>query len=199
MIRKFVAAAVLAGWAGAAIAASPLCASPEQVGKVQPLYAQAPMPPTFMAATKLGIPEALVASALAGKQAIGTTGAGFEAVWKSLQEWDDATVLVLKGGQVFEVHGRIPPGAPSAKSQFYNLNEDAAGLGGHLRPDLVSAIYAVDLVGPEGPVRGLTFLDASGDGIFGVYLPEGADHKPALVAQFEKTRALIASLPRVCN
>jgi hypothetical protein len=57
----------------------------------------------------------------------------------------------------------------------------------------------VDLVGAEAPLRGVTFLDAAGEGIFGVYLPEGAEPKPALVAQFERTRAVIAALPRVCG
>ena len=152
-----------------------------------------------MAAAKLGLPEALVASAIAGKQVVGTPGAGFDAVWQSLQEWDDATVVVLKGGFVLEVRGRIPGGAPSAKSKFFNLKQDGAGLGGHLRPDLVGAIYAVDLAGAEAPIRGLTFLDTTGEGILGVYLPEGGNPKPALLAQFEKTRALIAGLPRVCS
>lgn len=183
----------------AAFAASTLCANPEQAAKVQALYATDPVPPTFMAATRLGIAEALVASALSGKQAIGTTGAGFDAVWKSLQEWDDATAVILKGGFVLEVRGGIPGGTPSTKSQFFNLKQDGAGLGGHLRPDLVGAIYAVDLVGAQAPLRGLTFLDAAGEGIFGVYLPEGTDAKSPLVAQFEKTRALITSLPRVCS
>jgi len=199
MLRPVVAAALLAFCHTSAFGASPLCASPEQAAMVQALYATAPVPPTFMAATKLGIPEALVASAISGKQVVGTTGAGFDEVWKSLQEWDDATVVVLKGGFVLEIRGRIPGGAPSAKSRFFNLKQDGAGLGGHLRPDLVGAIYAVDLVGAEAPLRGVTFLDAAGEGIFGVYLPEGAEPKPALVAQFERTRAVIAALPRVCG
>ena len=53
--------------------------------------------------------------------------------------------------------------------------------------------------GAQGPLRGITFLDAAGEGIFGVYLPESADPKPALKAQFDKTRAVIAGLPRVCS
>ena len=199
MLRPVLAAALLAFCHTSAFGASPLCATPEQAATVQALYATAPVPPTFMAATKLGIPEALVASAISGKQVVGTTGAGFDEVWKSLQEWDDATAVVLKGGFVLEIRGRIPGGAPSAKSKFFNLKQDGAGLGGHLRPDLVGAIYAVDLVGAEAPLRGVTFLDAAGEGIFGVYLPEGAGPKPALVAQFERTRAVIAALPRVCG
>ncbi len=199
MLRYISAAVLLSLAQGSVLASSSLCATPEQATAVRALYATAPVPPTFMAAARLGMPEALVASAISGQQVIGTTGAGFEAVWNSLQDWADATVVLLKSGYVFEVRGRIPAGAPSTKSQFYNLKQDAAGLGGHLRPDLVGAIYAVDFVGAQGPLRGVTFVDAAGEGIFGVYLPEGAEPKPALKAQFEKTRAVIAGLPRVCS
>jgi len=199
MLRPVLAAALLALCHTSAFGASPLCASPEQAAAVQALYATAPVPPTFMAATKLGIPEAIVTSALGGKEAVGTTGAGFAAVWASLQDWDDATVVLLKGANVMEVRGRIPTGTPSTKSQFFNLKQDGAGLGGHLRPDLLGAIYAVELAGAPGTLRGVTFLDAAGESLFGVYVPEGADKKPDLVAQFEKTRALIAGLPRVCG
>jgi len=198
-MQRFVLASLLMLSSGSAFPAAPLCASPEQGAMVQALYATVTVPPTFMGATTLGIPEAMLASALSGKQAVGTTGAGFAAVWKSLQEWEDATVVVLKDGNVFEIRGRIPGGAPSTKSQFYNLEQDGAGLSGHLRPDLLGAIYALDLPGAQGPLRGITFLDAAGEGIFGVYLPEGADPKPSLLAQFENTRAVIAGLPRVCG
>jgi len=196
---RFGLAALLMISSGSAFAASPLCATPDQAATVQALYATATVPPPFMAAMTLGVSEAVVASALSGKQAVGTTGAGFEAVWKSLQEWDDATVVLLKSGFVIEVRGRIPGGAPSTKSQFFNLKQDGAGLSGHLRPDLVGAIYAVDLPGAQGPLRGITFTDAAGEGIFGVYVPEGAGPKPALMAQFENTKAVIAGLPRVCS
>ncbi len=119
-------------------------------------------------------------------------------VWESLQGWDEALTLVLVGGHVFEVHGRIPGGEPSRVSQMFNLTQTGPGLGGHIRADLIAAIYAVSLAGREGPMRGLAFLDARGDGVFHVFLPEGRKPPPALVAQFEKTRALIESLPRAC-
>ncbi len=198
-MSRFVLAALLILSSSSALPASPLCATPDQAATVQSLYATATVPPPFMAATTLGVSEAVLASALSGKQAVGTTGAGFEAVWKSLQEWDDATVVLRKSGFVLEVRGRIPGGAPSTKSQFFNLKQDGAGLSGHLRPDLVGAIYALDLPGAQGPLRGITFTDGLGEGIFGVYVPEGAGPKPALVAQFEKTRAVIAGLARVCR
>ena len=176
-----------------------LCANPEQSASVQALYATSPAPPPFMAASKLGVSEAIVASALAGKRTVGTTGTGFAEVWQSLGGWGSATVLILKGGQVFEVHGPVPAGAPSTKSRSFNLQPEAVGLGGHLRPDLIGAIYAVDVVTAQGRALGVTFLDAAGEGIFGVYLPEGADPSPEQLAQFEKTREIINSLARVCN
>ncbi|MEO8445129.1 MAG: ChuX/HutX family heme-like substrate-binding protein [Gammaproteobacteria bacterium] len=199
MSRCVIALVLLSGWSAAALAGNSLCATAEQAARVQPLYATAPVPAPFQAAAKLALPEAIVASAIPGKNVIGTTAAGFTAVWASLQEWDDATVVLLKAGQVFEVRGRIPGGAPSTKSQFYNLKQDGAGLSGHLRPDLVGAIYAVDLPGGQGPLRGVSFVDGSGDSIFGVFVPEGSEATSPVVGQFEKTRSLIAGLPRVCN
>jgi putative heme iron utilization protein len=151
-----------------------------------------------MTAGKLALSEAVVLSALAEKEVTGTTAAGFEKVWASLQGWDDATVVLLKGANVVEVRGRIPSGAPSTKSQFFNLKQDGVGLGGHFRPDLMGAIYAVELAGAQGPLRGVTFVDSAGESLFGIYLPEGAGDKPEPVAAFGRTRDLIAGLPRVC-
>ena len=179
--------------------AAALCATAEQKAQIAPLYAGTVVPPPFMAATKLGLPEGIVASALPAAQATGVSGAAFGKVWDSLQGWDQALTLVLKGANVFEIHGRIPAGVPSTKSPFFNLQSAQTGLGGHLRPDLIGAIYAVNLVGAEGPMRGVTFVDQQGEGMFGVYLPESREPSPALVAQFDKTQALMAGMPRLCQ
>ena len=80
---------------------------------------------------------------------------------------------------------------------FFNLEPGGAPLGGHLRPDLYSAIYAVRLEGRDGPVRGVVFLDEAGEGVFGVYLGEG-EAAAARAGQFEQTWALMQSLPRAC-
>jgi putative heme iron utilization protein len=176
-----------------------LCATAEQKALIAPLYAGSPVPAPFMAARKLGLPEAVIASALPVAQATGVSPAQFGKVWESLQGWDQALTLVLKGDNVFEIHGRIPPGAPSTRSAFFNLKAGDAGLGGHLRPDLLGAIYAVNLKGPEGPMRGVTFMDQKGEGVFGVYLPESREPSPAQVAQFDQTQALMAAMPRICQ
>lgn len=198
MLRVVIAIVAVSALSTGVAAAPSLCANAEQAVKVREAYATPPASPTFMAASKLNLSEAVVLSALAGKGATGTTGAGFGQVWTSLQSWTDATVVLLKGGNVLEVRGRIPPGEPSSKSQFFNLKQDGAGLGGHFRPDLMGAIYAVELAGAQGPLRGVTFVDLAGESLFGVYLPEGAGDKPELVAAFGRTRELIAALPRVC-
>ena len=176
-----------------------LCATAEQKAQIAPVYAGPQVPPPFMAARKLGLPEAIIVSALPVAQATGVSAAEFSKVWASLQAGDHALTLVLKGDNVFEIHGRIPPATPSSKSAFFNLKAGEAGLGGHLRPDLLGAIYAVNLKGPEGPMRGVTFMDQKGEGVFGVYLPESREPSPALVAQFDKTQALMAAMPRLCQ
>ena len=198
MIPRVLATLVLCSWSAGLIAGPSLCATADQSAKVREAYATPPASPTFMAAGKLALSEAVVLSALAGQGATGTTAAGFQKVWASLRGWDDATVVLLKGGNVVEIRGRIPTGEPSTKSQFFNLKQEGAGLGGHFRPDLMGAIYAVELAGAQGPLRGVTFVDLAGESLFGVYLPEGAGDKPELVAAFGRTRELISGLARVC-
>ena len=57
MKRFALAACLLSLWSGSAFTASNLCATPEQAGAVRALYAVSPVPPTFMAAGKLMLPE----------------------------------------------------------------------------------------------------------------------------------------------
>jgi putative heme iron utilization protein len=197
-MRLLIAAAAMSLSAAAIADTLSLCATPEQAQKVREAYAKPPAPPPFMAAPKLGLPEAIVLSALSADQVVGVPGSEFAKVWESLQGWDRALTLVLKAGHVFEIHGPIMPGEPSRTSQFFNLEYPKAGLGGHLRPDLIAAIYAINLQGREGPIRGVTFLDAKGDNAFNVFLPESQEPTAAEITQFEKTRALMAALPRFC-
>lgn len=190
---------VLAGLSSAAAAGAPsLCATAEQMNAVRALYVEPPFLPPFLSAPKLALPEAIVLSALPAGMALGVPGSEFHKVWDSLRGWERSVTLVLKAGQVFEIAGRIPAGKPSTVSQNFNLDYPPAGLGGHLRPDLISAIYAIRLQGREGPVRGVSFLDPNGDGAFGVFLPESQQPTAAEQAQFDATWALMADLPRAC-
>jgi putative heme iron utilization protein len=120
-----------------------------------------------------------------------------------MMAWDSPVTIVIKSGSVIEIRGKIAQGTPSKVSHYFNVDESGPGLSGHLRPDLVTAIYAVELPtrAANAPLRGILFFDGAGETIFGVFAAgegEGMPAPAALVAQFEKTRALIKSMPRVC-
>ncbi len=180
---------------------TPMCASAEQAAAVTALYAEGPAPMPFQAAAKLKLAEAVVLSGLGAQRAVGVAGAEFVKVWASLDEWPEAVTMIVKDSHVFEIHSDVPSGEPSKRSKFFNLAHAGQPLGGHLRPDLVSAIYAIDLVGGEGPVRGLVFLGTDGASSFSVFVPpaEGEDKPPSPSnAHFDKTRALLAAMPQLC-
>ena len=181
----------------------PMCATAAQVRQVQEYYAAKPGAMPAIATRELKLPDALIASALPPDQGYGTPGAGFIPVWESMMAWDYSVTIVIKSGSVIEIRGKIAKGTPSKISNYFNVDESGLGLSGHLRADLVTAIYAVDLPtkADNPPLRGILFFDGAGDTVFGVYAAgegEGAAAPPALVAQFEKTRALIKSMPKVC-
>lgn len=181
--------------------ARPNCASPEQAAQVRAFYADKETPPApLMAARDIKLPEEIIASALPPDRALGIAGAHFPTVWNSLIEWQKATLIVIKGGHVFEVHGPVHKGEPSQKSKFFNLDSEGAGASGHLRPDLVRSMYALSLPRKDGgSILGVAFYDASGDSAFGVYIPgEGGPVSDAAKAQFKKTWDQIAALPRYC-
>jgi putative heme iron utilization protein len=194
-------ACLLAAEIASAEETRPNCASPEQAAQVRAFYAGKETPPApLMAARDIKLPEETIASALPLDRALGVAGAHFPAVWNSLVEWEKATLLVIKSGHVFEVHGPVHKGEPSQKSKFFNLDSEGPGASGHLRPDLVRSIYAISLPGKDGgSILGVAFYDASGDSAFGVYIPgEGGPVSDAGKAQFKKTWDQIAALPRYC-
>lgn len=176
-----------------------MCATSTQKVSIEEYYGASAGAMTFRASDELGVTEAVVLSALGEESAAGTTGQSFSKVWESLRSWTDAMTVIRLGGQVFEVHGPVNAGAPSTRSNFFNLSGHN-GVGGHLRPDLVSSIYAISLESERATVRGVTFLDQSGNSIFGVYVPsEGQEPPQEIVEQFNATKKLIASLPDACG
>ena len=154
-------------------------------------------------AQRLKMPEALVVSAFPAERAMGTTGEAFHEVWTRLNTLDDAMLLLLKGGHVFEIRGSVPPGTPSTRSKYFNIGyaEENSGLSGHLRPDLVSAIYAFVLPGERGgTVRSVFFYGGSGNSDFGIIVAAGEDESTAAKrAVFDEIWAVIEASPRVCS
>jgi putative heme utilization carrier protein HutX len=148
---------------------------------------------------ELGLSEAAVISALPASRAVGVAGSEFAAVWESLRAWPDAVVAIRSSGHVLEVHGPIHAGEPSKVSKYFNLAPEGPGLSGHLRPDLVSAIYAVKLPGRSGDDHGVIFYDSAGEAAFGVYVP--AEHAAADTTGlmgFETTRDRMQKLRAAC-
>lgn len=151
-------------------------------------------------AAQLGMSEALVASALPSAQAHGIAPGDFAAVWKSLERWENAVALVMHGPDVIEIEGPVGLGVPSQRSKFFNLERRGGGIAGHLRPDLYSAIYLLDIPGQDGGgLRGVSFHDAAGASVFSVFLPgEGAAPSAAALAKFRETAALMRAQPALC-
>lgn len=198
--QVFLAVSIAAAASQEPSSPSALCATPDIAARVVERYGKPGAGLPYALAAELKVSEAAIASALPKALAVGTDGAAFHRIWASLQEWDDAVTMVMKGGNVIEIPGRIRSGTPSKTSQFFNLaNEGHGSFTGHLRPDLIAGIYAIDIESRGGALRGVLFYDTKGESPFGVFLPgEGAPVSEGLVAKFKLTRDLVASLPRTC-
>lgn len=170
--------------------------------RVAELFAKGPPGPLFSetAGEALGLPGTAVLALLPDEVQANTSGTHFPAIWKSLEAWPDALFLIPKDGHIFEVRDRVRHGEQSTRSRFFNLATDGPGLSGHLRPDLIGAIVAIDTAGRDGPIRGITFHDLQGAYVFGVYVPtkHGETPDPKTLAAFESTKAAIRALPRLC-
>jgi putative heme iron utilization protein len=181
----------------ATAAPAALCVTASQAAEVRRLLAE-PRANYWGVAGKLSISEAAVLSAVAAERGAATAGDAFLPVWESLRAWPEAVAIVMKGGHVFEVHGKIAAGEPSKVSRYFNL-QGHEGLSGHLRPDLVAGIYAVELPGRTGPEYGIAFADESGGVAFVVYAPAGDEFTAEGLKAWQATRELIASRAPLCT
>jgi putative heme utilization carrier protein HutX len=186
-----------AAFAGHATAADPMCADTAQKQKITEHFKTSnPAIVTAVSARTLQMPEEIVASALPAEQGVGVKGTAFQQVWETLPAWGDTFFMVMKGGHVFELETKIMKGVPSAKSNFYNI-EHGAPLAGHLRSDLISSIYAVTAKTRGQELRSVIFYGPTGESMFAAVVRE--DSPPAQKEAFEKTLALMKTLPKACS
>lgn len=197
--KTVILALVLSAGMTLPVQAADFCATPEQAEQVAAFYAANPgtMPP--IAAARLQLAEATVVSALDAAHAASAAGSHFAEVWVAIGSWKEATFLIMKGDNVFEIRSAAGRGAPSASSRYFNI-EYTQPLRGHLRPDQYASIYAVVLP-REGrtTVRGVVFYDADGRSVFGAYLSgEGPEPDAVELAKFDELLRLLRSKPAPC-
>lgn len=192
---------VMAGLMGLDVTrAGETCATEQEEERVLAFYEEFGAALPFTAARRLELVEAKVVSALPADQAVSAPGTAFAEVWAVLSEVSEANFLITKGGTVFEILSGVSPGAPSTRSQYFNI-EYTKPLRGHLRPDEFAAIYALDLeIGEsEGRVQGVLFYDGKGEPVFGVFISgESLATTDENRAHFNAAKALIAAKPGVC-
>jgi putative heme iron utilization protein len=180
-------------------AADSFCATPAQAQQVRDFYRDNPGTMPAIASTRLKLPEALIVSGLPEKQSASAPGADFAEIWAAMGTWKEATFLIMKGANVFEVRSAIGKGAPSKTSKYFNI-EYTHPVRGHLRPDLYESIYAVVLPGKDDAVvRGVLFFDAQGASIFGVFFSGDGPSPPASeLPKFDQVMKLVRSKSAVC-
>lgn len=154
-------------------AANPLCASPEQRQKVQSALTGSPTSSSASIAGDTGISEAAVTDALPADTRTPISMGEFERLWQELTEWEDALVIVLSSGSVFELAGPLPKG--DIGRGYFNFDSPESTYGGHLKVDRLAAIYLLSSKGHNGETHQVAFYDHNGRRVFSVYVPRDED------------------------
>jgi len=180
--------------------ANEFCVTAGQARVAAKYFADNPgvLPP--IAAQRLGWPDALAASGVVAAQAASAPAADFVEIWTAMASWEQANFLIMKGRNVFEILSGVSAGAPSTRSDYFNIEYDSP-LRGHLRPDLMSSIYAISMPGSGDAVtRGVMFFDGDGSLVMGAFMSgESLDPGPEEIAKFDELMALVRSKRSVCS
>lgn len=134
---------------------------------------------TFALAKELGVPEQAVMECLPKDEVVRVEAEHFNEIMDSIATWGKVTTIVQTEYVVLEAKGLLPKG--SYGHGYFNLVGNSNNTGGHIRSDLISAIYFV-----TRPFMGLLsmsvqFFSLSGAPMFKVYL--GRDEKKMLLPE----------------
>lgn len=148
----------------------------------------------FKLAQELSVPEQAVVECLPEEEVRKADAHHFDEVMAMIATWGNVTTILQTESVVLEAKGMIPMG--SYGHGYFNLMGGRDyNVGGHIRADLLSAIYFV-----ERPFMGLQsmsvqFFTLSGAPMFKVYL--GRDEKrqllPDQIEHFKTLRDRITS------
>lgn len=198
LLSRF-ALALAGALAAGQVAAGPHCATPQQTQQIREFYRNNAMTMPVIASRKLGLPEAVVVSGLDPGQVASAPGKDFPVIWEAMTRWKEATFLIMKGANVFEVLSGIGKIERSKTSAYTNI-EYVHPMRGHLRPDLYESIYAVSLPGTEGDAaRGIIFYDSDGASVFGVFMSGETSPPASEIAKFDEVMELVRSRTPVCD
>ncbi|MFA5685204.1 MAG: ChuX/HutX family heme-like substrate-binding protein [Lysobacteraceae bacterium] len=199
---------LLAGLASPALADT-TCASADDAKVIQNYYANIrPGGPPPAAARLFRMKEATVASAFHPDHAYGVRSNRlfFAEVWKSIDSWGKDTkiglVFTSGGMHAWNFPSTVPQTQGSSSPIWYDMYaDDGAGVHGHITPQEVDQIWAMQLPTREADkfTRIVGFYDKQGDLIVGLYVSENTKpYDPRAVEGFERTRDLLKTHPRLC-
>jgi putative heme iron utilization protein len=185
-----------------------LCATPEQRRLISKLYESQPVAPPLVIEQSLHVPEQVVISALPSDRAALTSGEHLDPIWQSMSRWRGAAIFVIsRNGTVLKFRSAVPATQPSPPPRpptagLYVVGQGAQsadGLEAQFPVDRVAAIGAISLQAATSATRAVLLFDAAGQPIVGVYASLGdADQSAERAADFERTWALLRSLPALC-
>ncbi len=123
----------------------------------------------FKLAKELEVPEQVIVACLPEKEARKTHISHFDEVMAAIATWGSVTTILQTKYMVLEAKGAIPVG--SHGHGFFNLmGGHDYNVGGHIRADLLSAIYFVERPFMGLDAKSVQFFTLSGEPMFKVYL-----------------------------
>jgi len=210
MIARISAFLLTAAFAAPALAGTPACATVEQASNIKTYYEKTrPGVPLTVASRFFNVPEFAIASGLPAALSIGTavTPEQVKTIWSSIDAWGATTrvsLVVTPGSKhAFAFPSLVPITQKDAKDGYIDVYADEGrGVHSHIQLDQVAAVYATELADPKPgfKTRAISFFGPDGHLVIGVYASIKSDpFDDKAVAGFERTRALIASMPRICG
>ncbi|PZU51238.1 MAG: hypothetical protein DI568_01165 [Sphingomonas sp.] len=198
--------AVLA--ASPARAAAPACATPDQITAVRKEASEFPGDPIAIVSRFVEVPEFAAATGLWPQMQVSARIDDKQALelWKSIEGWGADTMVRLvvspSSQHAFTLYSTMPKAQPEPDPGYLDVYADGdRGIHSHIQLSKIAAITATDIPTdkPGYRTRGINFFDRDGNNVFGVYASiKYYEPDPAALAGFDRTRALIAAMPRAC-
>jgi putative heme utilization carrier protein HutX len=148
----------------------------------------------FALARELDVPEQAVMECLPENEVVRVGSEHFDEIMAMVATWGKVTTIVQTGSMVLEAKGMLPMG--SHGHGYFNLMGDKNyNVGGHIRADLLSAVYFVERPFMGIPSMSVQFFDLRGEPIFKIYLGRD-DNRQLLPDQVEAFQTLRERLTR---